>query len=116
MNSLVHISVSFLCAALLLASPVYAVESDDKPHHDLVFGLGDANKPFFENGVFMLGNRNIKVEPGDLPKSEMVSYDAMAGKIIVTNDTAVAEADKGAALLQLMDTLSIETIEPAAGH
>lgn len=116
MNSILHALIASLCVAQLMATPAYAIDGA-KPSHDLVFGLNDdASTPFYQTASFMLGDKTIKVEPGALPNKELVSYDATAGKIIVTDDKTVAEADKGAAVLQLMDSLSVSTIEPAAGR
>lgn len=116
MNSVLHITFAIVCAALLLATPAHAVDSV-KPHHDLVFGLSDdVNKPFYETGNFMLGDKAITVEPGVVSGKDLAAYDAKSGKIIVSNDKTIAEADKGAAVLQLMDSLAIGAIEPAAGR
>ncbi len=108
-NALCAILIAFVMAT----SPAHAAEP--APHHDLVFGVGNANDPFFKDGIFMLGAKKIKVEQGALPDKKLVSYDDKADKIIVSNDKTLSETDKGAALLQLMDALSVSAIETAAG-
>ena len=39
-----------------------------------------------------------------------------AGKITVNNDKSLSEVDKCAAVLQLMEALSLESVAPAAGR
>lgn len=86
------------------------------PHRDLVFGLGNANEPFYKDGIFMIGDRLVAIEPGTLPADKLVAYDEKAARITVSDDKSVSETDKGAALLSLMDALSVEDIAPAAGR
>ena len=126
---MIHLSFATLFSIMLLTPLAHAVDPDSQSaaaqlaaiepgsagHHDLVFGIGKADEPFFKDGVFMLGDKIIKVEQGPLPDKKMVSFDEKANRIVVSNDKSLPEADKGAALLQLMDAMSIQQIEPAAG-
>ncbi|HEY1096749.1 MAG TPA: hypothetical protein VGF14_05865 [Alphaproteobacteria bacterium] len=109
--------LSFFAAALVLPLAAHAGTPTASAYHDLVLGPSvGADQPFFQDGTFMLGDKQIKLEQGSLPKDKMVSYDEAAGKIIVNNDKSLSDVDKGAAVLQLMDALSLQSIEPAAGQ
>jgi hypothetical protein len=112
MNVILQIVVVAVLALAWLVTDAYA-----GPYHDLVIGPSvSADKPFFQDGIFMLGEEKISIEQSDLPKDKTVSYDPASHKILVSNDTSLSEVDKGAAVLQLMDALSIQAVEPAAGH
>lgn len=121
MNSFLHLvcATAFSFAAfspLAQAGTEAATQvASAAPYHDLVFGMNNADEPFFKDGEFWLGDKKIRIEQGAVPNHEMVAYDDKADKIIVSNDKTLSETDKGAALLQLMDALSVETIMPAAG-
>ena len=115
MNVILHMVAVTVFALLLVAADARAGTADS--YHDLVLGPSvGADQPFFTGGMFMLGNKQIKVEQGAVPKGQMVSYDPSAGKILVSDSKAFSDDDKGAAVLQLMDAMSIEAIEPAAGQ
>ena len=116
MNKALFISFLVLGSLFVAVVDAQANEPSVPAYHDLVIGpVVGANDPFFQDGTFMLGDQLISLEQGPLPKDKMVSYDPSKHKIIVSNDTTLSEADKGAALLQLMDALSVQSIEPAAG-
>jgi hypothetical protein len=107
-----------LTILILLLLPVAAAQAGTATHYqDLVLGPSvGADEPFFKDGIFMLGDKKIALKQGALPSNKMVAYDEEKGEITVNSDKSISEVDKGVAVIQLMDALAVQAIEPAAGQ
>jgi hypothetical protein len=103
---------------LMLATPA-AFAEDKAPtlSGDLIIDGTETGQPFYKDGVFKLGDQIVRIEQGNLPSGKKVQYNPEWNLIVVNNDPAISENDKGVALVGLLDALILEqTIMPAAGE
>lgn len=104
---------------MLASSAAWADDTNTAPATgDLILGPGiEEGQAFYKDGVFQLGDQTVRIEHALLPNGKKVQYNPEWNLIIVNNDPAISEEDKGVALVGLLDSLVLEqTIMPAAGE
>lgn len=85
---------------------------------DLVLpaNLASPDAPFYQEAQIKIGDELIPVREGTLPAGVVVQYQPENKAVVVSNAKTLSEADKGRALLDVVDAIQASTIAPAAGR
>lgn len=107
-----------LFAAALVSGVLFSASGAGAETVDLVLppALTSHDAPFYEQAQVKIGERLIPVREGALPEGTLARYVPEQNAVIVSNSMNATEAEKGRALLEMMDALQASAIAPAAGR
>lgn len=100
--------------SLIFATPVLAADMTV----DLVLPptLEKADAPFYRGAKVKMGDALVPVREGKLPKDQLAAFVPEENAVIISDSKAATEADKGQALLGVIDALQAGAVAPAAGR
>lgn len=113
-------AIGLVTALVLGFSPVTAApaQAESGISVDLVLpaNLASDDAPFYQEAQVKIGSELIPVREGNLPAGVLVQYQPENKAIVVSDAKNSSEAEKGKALLDVVDAIQASTIAPAAGR